>query len=133
MPALVGSRYRLLKAGGTVPLAQCLIINAPFNALGMQKIRTAMIDDYQNVTLSLVDWSRVSGDVEIEVFQDHLDDEGAVSRRLKDFDIVCMMRERTRFPRSLIERLPNLKLLMTSGMRNPSIDHNAAKKRGVTV
>ncbi len=116
-----------------MPLAQCLIINAPFNALGMQKIRTAIIDDYQNVTLSLVDWSRVSGDVEIEVFQDHLDDEGAVSQRLKDFDIVCMMRERTRFPRSLIERLPNRKLLVTSGMRNPSIDLNAAKKRGVTV
>ncbi len=52
---------------------------------------------------------------------------------LRVFDIVCMMRERTRFPRSLIERLPNLKLLVTSGMRNPSIDLNAAKKRGVTV
>lgn len=60
------------------------------------------------MTLSLVDWSRVSGDVEIEVFQNHLADEGALSRRLKDFEIVCIMRGRTRFPRSLIERLPNL-------------------------
>lgn len=60
------------------------------------------------MTLSLVDWSRVSGDVEIEVFQNHLADEGALSRRLKDFEIVCIMRGRTRFPRLLIDRLPNL-------------------------
>ncbi len=99
----------------------------------MQKIRAAILDDYQNVTLSLVDWSSVSGDIDIEVFQDHLDDEGSVYERLQDFEIICIMRERTPFRRSLIERLSNLKLLVTSGVRNHSIDLNAAKERGVTV
>lgn len=99
----------------------------------MRKIRTAVLDDYQDVALTLADWSGVSGDVEIEVFQDHIDDEGAVSERLKDFEIICIMRERTPFRRSLIERLPKLKLLVTSGMRNRAIDLDAAKERGVTV
>ncbi|MFB3123149.1 MAG: D-2-hydroxyacid dehydrogenase family protein, partial [Candidatus Binatia bacterium] len=99
----------------------------------MQKMRVAILDDYQKVATSLADWSGLSGDVEIEIFQDHIDDEGAVSRRLKDFEIICIMRERTPFMRSLIERLPNLKLLVTSGMRNRSIDLAAAKERSVTV
>ncbi len=99
----------------------------------MQKMRVAILDDYQKVATSLADWSGLSSDVEIEVFQDHIDDEGAVTQRLKDFEIICIMRERTSFMRSLIERLPNLKLLVTSGMRNRSIDLAAAKERGVTV
>lgn len=99
----------------------------------MQKMHVAILDDYQKVATSLADWSGLSGDVEIEIFQDHIDDEGAVSQRLKDFEIICIMRERTPFMRSLIERLPNLKLLVTSGMRNRSIDLAAAKERGVTV
>ena len=99
----------------------------------MQKIRVAILDDYQKVATSLADWSGLSARVEIEVFQDHIDDEGAVTQRLKDFEIICIMRERTPFMRSLIERLPNLKLLVTSGMRNRSIDLAAAKERGVTV
>ena len=99
----------------------------------MQKMRVAILDDYQKVAPSLADWSGLSGNVEIEVFQDHIDDEGAVSQRLKDFEIICIMRERTPFMRSLIERLPNLKLLVTSGMRNRSIDLAAAKERSVTV
>ncbi len=101
--------------------------------IDMQKMRVAFLDDYQKVATSLTDWSGLSGKVEIEVFQDHIDDEGAVSQRLKDFEIICIMRERTPFMRSLIERLPNLKLLVTSGMRNRSIDLAAAKERGVTV
>jgi len=99
----------------------------------MQKMRVAILDDYQKVATSLADWSGLSGDVEVEIFQDHIDDEGAVSQRLKDFEIICIMRERTPFMRSLIERLPNLKLLVTSGMRNRSIDLAAAKERSVTV
>ena len=99
----------------------------------MQKMRVAFLDDYQNVATSLANWGGLSGKVEIEVFQDHIDDEGAVSQRLKDFEIICIMRERTPFMRSLIERLPNLKLLVTSGMRNRSIDLATAKERGVTV
>ncbi|MCH7914205.1 MAG: D-2-hydroxyacid dehydrogenase family protein [Deltaproteobacteria bacterium] len=96
-------------------------------------MRVAILDDYQKVATSLADWSGLSGDVEVEIFQDHIDDEGAVSQRLKDFEIICIMRERTPFMRSLIERLPNLKLLVTSGMRNRSIDLAAAKERSVTV
>ena len=99
----------------------------------MQKMHVAILDDYQKVATSLADWSGLSGDVEVEIFQDHIDDEGAVSQRLKDFEIICIMRERTPFMRSLIERLPNLKLLVTSGMRNRSIDLAAAKERSVTV
>ncbi len=99
----------------------------------MQKMRVAFLDDYQNVATSLANWGALSGNVEVEVFQDHIDDEGAVSQRLKDFEIICIMRERTPFMRSLIERLPKLKLLVTSGMRNRSIDLTAAKERGVTV
>lgn len=99
----------------------------------MQKIRVAFLDDYQKVATSLADWGGLSGKVEIKIFQDHIDDEGAVSQRIKDFEIICIMRERTPFMRSLIERLPNLKLLVTSGMRNRSIDLAAAKERGVTV
>ena len=99
----------------------------------MQKMRVAFLDDYQNVATSLANWGGLSGNVEVEVFQDHIDDEGAVSQRLKDFEIICIMRERTPFMRSLIERLPKLKLLVTSGMRNRSIDLAAAKERGVTV
>jgi phosphoglycerate dehydrogenase-like enzyme len=99
----------------------------------MMNLRLAILDDYQNVALSSADWSKVSSDVQIEVFQDHLDDEKAVSERLKDFAIVCIMRERTPFTRSLIQRLPDLKLLVTSGMRNRGIDLTAAKEQGLTV
>ncbi|MCZ6547112.1 MAG: D-2-hydroxyacid dehydrogenase family protein, partial [Deltaproteobacteria bacterium] len=66
----------------------------------MQKMRVAILDDYQKVATSLADWSGLSGNVEIEVFQDHIDAEGAVSQRLKDFEIICIMRERTPFMRS---------------------------------
>ncbi|MDP6558901.1 MAG: D-2-hydroxyacid dehydrogenase family protein [Candidatus Binatia bacterium] len=96
-------------------------------------MRLAILDDYQKATLVSADWSAVVGDVDIQVFQDHIADEGGISERLKDFEIICAMRERTPFPRSLFERLPNLKLLVTSGMRNRGIDLGAAKDRGVTV
>ena len=96
-------------------------------------MRVAILDDYQNVVTAMVDWRSVSGDVDIEVFQDHLADEGAVAERLRDFEIVCIMRERTPFTRTLFERLPKLKLLVTSGMRNRGIDMEAAVANGVTV
>ena len=96
-------------------------------------MRVAILDDYQNVVTAMADWASVSGDVDIEVFRDHLVDEGAVAERLRDFEIVCIMRERTPFTRTLFERLPNLKLLVTSGMRNRGIDTAAAGAHGVTV
>lgn len=97
----------------------------------MSKI--AILDDYQNVALTMADWSVVPDEHEIVVFDDHLADIEQVADRLKDFDIICIMRERTPLPRQLIEMLPNLKLLITSGMRNASIDLAAAADAGVTV
>lgn len=96
-------------------------------------LRCAILDDYQNVALTMADWSKVKGDVEIEVFNEHLGGAEQVIAALKSFAIVCAMRERTAFSRTVIEALPNLKLLITTGMRNASIDLEAAKARGVIV
>jgi phosphoglycerate dehydrogenase-like enzyme len=95
--------------------------------------RVAVLDDYQNVALQMADWSSLPKDVEVRVFQDHLKDEDSLVGRLKDFEIVMAMRERTAFPRSVFERLPNLKLVTTTGMRNAAIDMQAASDHGVTV
>jgi phosphoglycerate dehydrogenase-like enzyme len=92
-------------------------------------MRAAVLDDYQGVARQFADWEGI----ELTVFQDHLSDEDAVAERLAPFEIVVAMRERTPFPRSLLERLPNLQLLVTTGARNASIDLKATKDRGVTV
>ena len=97
------------------------------------RYRCAVLDDYQNVALKMADWSRVTGDVDVTVFNERLGDEAAVARALQGYGIVCVMRERTPFPASLIEKLPDLKLLVTTGLKNASIDVAAAKARGVTV
>ena len=99
----------------------------------MSKAQAAILDDYQNVADSLVRSRVVPENLEITVFQDHLSDEDALADRLQPFEVICVMRERTPFRRSLLERLPNLRLLVTSGMRNASIDMTAARERGVTV
>lgn len=96
-------------------------------------MRIAIIDDYQNVALDVVDWGPITRDCEITVFNDHLAEEDQIAARLEDFDVVVVMRERTPFPRSLFDKLPNLKLLVTSGMRNLSLDVAAAQDNGVTV
>jgi len=96
-------------------------------------LRCAILDDYQNVALASADWSKVGNDVEIKVFNAHLGSADNVVATLKDFAIICAMRERTAFPRAVIEALPALKLLITSGMRNASIDLAAAKARGVVL
>lgn len=95
--------------------------------------RCAVLDDYQNVALTLADWSKVTGDVEVKVFKKGLGDLNAVAEALQGFQIVCAMRERTPFPRALIEKLPDLKLLVTTGLKNASIDVAAAKEKGVLV
>jgi phosphoglycerate dehydrogenase-like enzyme len=96
-------------------------------------LRCAILDDYQNVALTMADWSKVEADVELKVFKEHLGAADEVVAALKDFAIVCAMRERTAFPRAVIEALPELKLLITTGMRNASIDLEAARARGVLV
>ena len=95
--------------------------------------RVALLDDYQDVALSMADWKSLPAGTEVVVFKDHLAAEDAVAGRLADFDIIMALRERTPFPRTLLERLPKLKLLITAGMRNASIDMKAAAERGVTV
>ncbi|HEY5606853.1 MAG TPA: D-2-hydroxyacid dehydrogenase family protein, partial [Alphaproteobacteria bacterium] len=96
--------------------------------------RCAILDDYQNVALKLADWGRITGEVEIKVFNDAVrrSNEDTI-RELKDFDIVVMMRERTRFLRPVIDGLPKLKLLITTGAYNASIDMAACKERGIVV
>ena len=95
--------------------------------------KLAILDDYEHAALAMADWSPLAGAVEITVFHDHLATESALAARLQPFHVVCMMRERTPFPRSLLERLPNLAHLVTSGMRNLSIDLAAAKDCGIVV
>jgi D-3-phosphoglycerate dehydrogenase len=95
--------------------------------------RCAVLDDYQNVALKLADWSSVAPDLDIKVFNEHLGDNDAAARALQGFSIICGMRERTPFPRALIEKLPDLKLLITTGMVNRAFDLDAARERGVTV
>jgi D-3-phosphoglycerate dehydrogenase len=96
-------------------------------------LRCAILDDYQNVVLKVADWSKVKGDVEFTVFTEHLGGPEAVVAALQGFQIIVAMRERTGFPKQVIDALPDLKLLITTGMRNASIDTEAAKARGVTV
>jgi len=95
--------------------------------------RIAILDDYQNAALTLADWSVLKDRAAITVFNDHLEDEAAVIRRLQPFDIVCVMRERTPLPRSVIAALPNLRLIVSTGSRNASIDLAAAEARGIAV
>lgn len=96
-------------------------------------MRVAIVDDFQKVARDLADWSPLDGRAQITFFHDHLKDPDRLVDRLRDFDIVMLMRERTAFPRAVIERLPKLKLLLTSGMGNRSIDMKAASDHGVTV
>ena len=95
--------------------------------------RIAVLDDYQGVALSVGGWERLPDDCAVEAFRDHLKEEDALAQRLQSFDIVVAMRERTAFPRSLLSRLPNLRLLVTTGMRNAAFDMQATKDLGITV
>ena len=97
------------------------------------RFRIAVLDDYQNVALSLADWSALGERAAVTVFNDHLADADAIVERLKPFDVVCVMRERTPMTRAIIERLPKLRLIASTGMRNASIDLEAAEERGVEV
>jgi phosphoglycerate dehydrogenase-like enzyme len=96
-------------------------------------IRIAILDDYQNVSLEMADWSPLAGRAEITVFNDHLSNLDEVVERLLPFDVVCVMRERTPLPRSVIERLSRLKLIASTGPRNAAIDVEAAAERGIVV
>jgi phosphoglycerate dehydrogenase-like enzyme len=96
-------------------------------------VRIAVLDDYQGVASSLADWGRLPSDSSVEFFREHIYGEDAVIDRLQSYDVIVAMRERTPFLRSSLERLPNLKLLISAGVRNRSIDVGYAKERGVVV
>ncbi len=95
--------------------------------------KVAILDDYQNVALSYADWSSLKKDTEIKVFNAPFASPDEAVKALKDFQVVVGMRERTPFPRKVLEALPNLKLLITTGAKNNSFDVAAANERGVTV
>ena len=94
-------------------------------------VRCAILDDYQNVALAMADWSKVKADAEIKVFNEPFASADEAAKALAGFDILCIMRERTPFPRAMFEKLPGLKLLVTTGMRNAAIDMPAAKDHKV--
>jgi phosphoglycerate dehydrogenase-like enzyme len=96
-------------------------------------VQVAILDDYQGVALQSADWAKLQGKANITVFRDHLSDSDSVVQRLRPFDVVCIMRERTPLTRAILEQLPNLKLIASTGFRNASIDLSAAEERGVTV
>jgi D-3-phosphoglycerate dehydrogenase len=99
----------------------------------MTRLRCAILDDYFNVALNVADWAKIGDRVDVTVFNHHFPTKAAAASALKDFEIICAMRERTPFPKTLFAELPKLKLLLTSGMRNAAIDMEAAKERGVVV
>jgi phosphoglycerate dehydrogenase-like enzyme len=99
----------------------------------MTRLRCAILDDYFNIALEVADWSAIADRVDVTVFERPFTSPEAVVSALKDFEIVCAMRERTAFPRAVLEALPKLKLLITSGMRNASIDTETAKARGIVL
>jgi phosphoglycerate dehydrogenase-like enzyme len=96
-------------------------------------MRVAILDDYQGIALKLADWSSIPGRPEIKVFTDHVFDLDKLVERLLPYDIVCILRERTPMAAALIERLPNLKLIASTGSRNAAIDLEAARKHRVDV
>ena len=95
-------------------------------------LRCAVLDDYQKAAMAHADWAALDGQVEVTCFHEYLAPE-ALPAALAGFDIIVAMRERTRFDAALLEALPKLRLLVTTGMANASIDMAAAKKHGITV
>lgn len=96
-------------------------------------LKLALCDDYQHVALHSADWQQLAGQVEPVAFHEAFESEDEAARKLAPFDIVCLMRERLAFPRTLIERLPNLKLVVLTGARAPSLDVAACTQRGIPV
>jgi phosphoglycerate dehydrogenase-like enzyme len=99
----------------------------------MTRPRCAILDDYLNLALRVADWTKLKDRVDITVFNEPFASAEAAAGALKDFEIICAMRERTPFPRGLFAALPKLKLLITSGMRNAALDLEAAKDHQVVL
>ena len=98
----------------------------------MEKIKVAILDDYQNVTHNFADWNSLSDKIDLKIFNEYIGNDNKLAEQLKDYDVLCLMRERTPLPKELINKLPNLKLVITSGMWNASIDTDELKARNIT-
>jgi D-3-phosphoglycerate dehydrogenase len=97
----------------------------------MKKLKVAVLDDYQNVTHHFANWEKLSGKIELKVFNEFRGDDPNLSETLFDYDVLCLMRERTPLSGTLINKLPNLKLVITSGMWNASIDGETLKEKNI--
>jgi phosphoglycerate dehydrogenase-like enzyme len=95
-------------------------------------MRIAVLDDYQNLSQQLTDWSAVLKQAEVTVFNRHLSEDEAATE-LRDFDAICMLRERMAMPRSLLDRLPNLKFIAITGVEHRTLDVAAAQARGIVI
>jgi phosphoglycerate dehydrogenase-like enzyme len=96
-------------------------------------MKIAILDDYQNKSLELADWSEIKKHADITVFNDHIADSSTVIKRLTPFDIICVMRERTPMTAAILEALPQLKLIVSTGSRNASIDAETCAKKNITI
>ena len=96
-------------------------------------MRVAVLDDYQHVAMTSADWTQLPPDVTVTSFTDHEPDPVKLGQRLKGYEIVCIMRERTVFSRATFENLPDMKLLLTTGMRNASVDMQALQVRAAAA
>ena len=94
-------------------------------------LNVAVLDDYQNVTKKFGNWSELEGKINLKIFNKYFDDSNELVKYLSDFDVLCLMRERTLLSSSMIDQLPNLKLVITTGMWNPSVDTEALNKRKI--
>jgi D-3-phosphoglycerate dehydrogenase len=99
----------------------------------MTRLRCAIPDDYFKISMKFADWSKITDRVELTVFEQPFKSQDEAASALKDFEIILAMRERTAFPRAMFDRLPNLKLMITAGMRNAAIDFEAAKDHNVVL
>ena len=96
-------------------------------------LKVAILDDYQNVSQQFVDLKKLSGKYEFKIFSEPFEDEADTLEQLADFEALLIMRERTPMTKNIIDNLPKLKFIITSGLRNKSIDLEAAKKRNIIV
>lgn len=97
----------------------------------MKKIKVAVLDDYQNVAHRFADWKLLEHKIDLTIIDKYIGKDDRLIEKLIDFDVLCLMRERTPLPEDLVNSLPNLKLVVTSGMWNASIDMEACKKRNI--
>ncbi|WEK17752.1 MAG: D-2-hydroxyacid dehydrogenase family protein [Candidatus Pedobacter colombiensis] len=96
-------------------------------------LQIAILDDYQNVAFSFGDWSTILKKAQVVTFNDHITDQDAIIQRLMPFHVICVMRERTPLTRAILSGLPNLKLIISTGQRNASIDTQAAEESGISI